>query len=169
MISRYHVGGVILFSRNIQDARQVLELTRSMQGIAKAAGHRYPLFIAIDQENGSVQRLGPSATQFPAISFKRGVTDHFYKDRSALLWDVVEIMKADLGQLSLEGVSYIQLDAPRAAPFGHQRCREDQQFIFLPGGQFHRTRAPSSLNTPTPAADTPPCPTMPVAALPTDP
>ena len=65
MISRYHVGGVILFSRNIQDAQQVLELTRSLQGIAKAAGHRHPLFIAIDQENGTVQRLGPSATQFP--------------------------------------------------------------------------------------------------------
>ena len=65
MISQYHVGGVILFSRNIQDTQQVLDLTGSLQDIAKAAGHRYPLFIAIDQENGTVQRLGKSATQFP--------------------------------------------------------------------------------------------------------
>ena len=35
----------------------------------------------------------PSATQFPAISFKRGVTDKVYHDHSALLWDIVEIMK----------------------------------------------------------------------------
>jgi beta-N-acetylhexosaminidase len=65
MISRYHVGGVILFSRNIQDTQQVLELTSSLQETAKAAGHRYPLLISIDQENGVVQRLGWSATQFP--------------------------------------------------------------------------------------------------------
>jgi 5-methyltetrahydropteroyltriglutamate--homocysteine methyltransferase len=55
----------------------------------------------------------PSPTQFPAIAFKRGVTDRVYQDHSALLWDVVEIMRADLSQLSLQGVAYIQIDAPR--------------------------------------------------------
>src|SRR5579875_1198317 len=65
MISRYYVGGVILFSRNVQDTQQVLELTGSLQEAARAAGHPYPLLIAIDQENGAVQRLGRSATQFP--------------------------------------------------------------------------------------------------------
>ncbi len=55
----------------------------------------------------------PSATQFPAIAFKRGITDKFYKDHSALLWDIVEIMKADLRSLSADGVKYIQIDAPR--------------------------------------------------------
>jgi len=55
----------------------------------------------------------PSATQFPAIAFKRGITDKFYKDHSALLWDIVEIMKADLQSLSADGVKYIQIDAPR--------------------------------------------------------
>src|SRR5579884_747882 len=64
MISRYHVGGVILFSRNVQDTQQVLELTGSLQEAARAAGHRFPLLIAIDQENGAVQRLGRGATQF---------------------------------------------------------------------------------------------------------
>lgn len=55
----------------------------------------------------------PSATQFPAISFQAGITDKVYKDHSALLWDIVEIMKNDLGKLSREGVKYIQIDAPR--------------------------------------------------------
>ena len=55
----------------------------------------------------------PSPTQFPAIAYKRGVTDGVYQDPSALLWDVVEIMKSDLSQLSSEGVAYIQIDAPR--------------------------------------------------------
>src|SRR5215471_6575832 len=65
LIQRYQVGNIILFSRNIHDLLQVLELTQQLQKIAKEAGHRYPLFIAIDQENGIVQRLGDIATIFP--------------------------------------------------------------------------------------------------------
>src|SRR5690348_3179821 len=65
LISNFHVGNIILFSRNVADARQVLELTGSLQRIAREAGHRYPLLIAIDQENGIVQRLGEAVTIFP--------------------------------------------------------------------------------------------------------
>jgi beta-N-acetylhexosaminidase len=65
LIQRYHVGNVILFSRNIHNTLQVLELTQHLQEIAKEAGQRYPLLIAIDQENGIVQRLGDTATIFP--------------------------------------------------------------------------------------------------------
>ncbi len=55
----------------------------------------------------------PSATQFPAISFKSGITDKIYKDHSELLWDIVEIMKSEMRELSSAGVTYIQIDAPR--------------------------------------------------------
>src|SRR6266487_2144618 len=65
LIQNYHIGGVILFSRNVQDARQVGQLTSDLQMAAKAAGHRHPLLIAIHQENGMVQRLGQSVTNFP--------------------------------------------------------------------------------------------------------
>jgi beta-N-acetylhexosaminidase len=65
LIQHYHVGNVILFSRNIHDTPQVLELTQQLQEIAKEAGQRYPLLIAIDQENGIVQRLGDTATILP--------------------------------------------------------------------------------------------------------
>ena len=65
LIRNYRIGGIILFSRNVQDAQQVLELTHNLQMIAKTAGHPAPLLIAIDQENGIVQRLGQGTTLFP--------------------------------------------------------------------------------------------------------
>jgi len=65
LIERQHIGNIILFSRNIQDTQQLLELTHSLQEIAKAAGQRAPLLIMLDQENGMVRRLGPGATIFP--------------------------------------------------------------------------------------------------------
>ena len=65
LIQRHHVGNILLFSRNIREARQIFELTQSLQAIAQEAGQRYPLLLAIDQENGLVQRLGEAVTLFP--------------------------------------------------------------------------------------------------------
>lgn len=73
---------------------------------------------------GDIKVLLPSATQFPAISFKRGVTDKVYKDHSALLWDIVEIMKKNVVTLASEGVKYIQIDAPRYSYYMDPKWRE---------------------------------------------
>lgn len=73
---------------------------------------------------GAIKMTLPSATQFPAISFKRGVSDKVYKDHSALLWDIVEIMKTELARLADEGVKYIQIDAPRYSYFMDPKWRE---------------------------------------------
>src|SRR6059036_2870169 len=58
LIQRHHIGNIILFSRNVRDAQQALELTQYLQKSAQEARQPYPLLIAIDQENGIVQRLG---------------------------------------------------------------------------------------------------------------
>ncbi len=73
---------------------------------------------------GAIKMTLPSATQFPAIAFKRGVTDKVYRDHLELLCDVVEIMKADLARLSTEGVDYIQIDAPRYSYYMDPKWRE---------------------------------------------
>ncbi len=65
LIQKQHVGSIILFKRNIEDAQQVYELTQYLQRLAREAGHRYPLLIMIDQENGMVRRFGQSTTIFP--------------------------------------------------------------------------------------------------------
>jgi 5-methyltetrahydropteroyltriglutamate--homocysteine methyltransferase len=74
-------------------------------------GHELPFLKA--HSSLPIKMTLPSATQFPAIAFKAGITDRAYKDHSALLWDIVEIMKSDISKLSREGVKYIQIDAPR--------------------------------------------------------
>jgi 5-methyltetrahydropteroyltriglutamate--homocysteine methyltransferase len=73
---------------------------------------------------GDIKVLLPSATQFPAIAFKRGVTDKVYKDHSALLWDIVEIMKKEISQLASDGVKYLQIDAPRYSYYMDPKWRE---------------------------------------------
>ena len=76
---------------------------------------------------GDIKILLPSPTQFPAIAFKRGVTDKVYRDHSALLWDIVEIMKQDMAQLADEGVKYIQVDAPRYSYYLDPKWRRMDQ------------------------------------------
>ncbi len=56
MIRKYHIGGVILFARNIQSPQQVAELTNDLQKTAIESGNP-GLFISIDQEGGRVARL----------------------------------------------------------------------------------------------------------------
>src|SRR6202163_3942963 len=84
-------------------------------------GHELPFLKA--NCPGAIKMTLPSATQFPAISFKRGLTDSVYKDHSALLWAIVEIMKSDLAKLAVD-VKYIQIDAPRYSYYMDPKWRQ---------------------------------------------
>jgi beta-N-acetylhexosaminidase len=75
MISDHHVGGIILFGRNIGAPEEILQLTTELQREAKQAGHDHPLFFCIDQENGIVRRLGEGTTVFPGAMLL-GATHH---------------------------------------------------------------------------------------------
>ena len=68
------VGGVVLFSRNIQSPQQTAELTNELQRLAGATAHQIPLFIGIDQEGGWVIRLRDGATVLPG-NMALGATD----------------------------------------------------------------------------------------------
>lgn len=66
----------------------------------------------------------PTPNQFPAIVYKRGLTDRVYPTRSDLLWDIVAIIKAEIQALADEGVPYIQVDAPRYCFFVDPEWRQ---------------------------------------------
>ncbi len=97
-------------------------VTSKLRQVRRLTGHE--LSFLKKYSPGPIKMTLPSATQFPAISFKRGITDKVYPDPSALLWDIVDIMKADLTQLSAEGVDYIQIDAPRYSYYMDPKWRE---------------------------------------------
>jgi 5-methyltetrahydropteroyltriglutamate--homocysteine methyltransferase len=97
-------------------------VTRKLRQARPLTGHELPFLKA--NAPGPIKMTLPSATQFPAISFKRGVTDAVYKDHSALLWAIVDIMKRDLAELATQGVAYIQIDAPRYSYYMDPKWRE---------------------------------------------
>ena len=68
LIRELKVGGIILFAQNIEDPAQLRRLCHDMQEYAQSLGQP-PLFIAIDQEGGTVARLRePAFREFPAIT-----------------------------------------------------------------------------------------------------
>ncbi|MFQ5894698.1 MAG: beta-N-acetylhexosaminidase [Nitrospinota bacterium] len=83
------LGGVILFSRNLESAEQLLSLTLTLQ--EAAAGSRptgarrpLPLLVAIDEEGGAVSRLSAEFTHFPpAALFGRAGEAAFARQAAA--------------------------------------------------------------------------------------
>ncbi len=74
LIDTLQVGGIILFSRNIQAPDQLAELCRSAQDHALTCGQP-PLFIAVDQEGGKVARLRSPFTEFDGNPAMRDESD----------------------------------------------------------------------------------------------
>jgi 5-methyltetrahydropteroyltriglutamate--homocysteine methyltransferase len=86
-------------------------VTARLRRARRLTGHELPFLR--EHSPGAIKMTLPSATQFPAIAYKRGVTDRIYPTHSDLLWDIVAIMKDEVAALSTEGVAYLQIDAPR--------------------------------------------------------
>jgi 5-methyltetrahydropteroyltriglutamate--homocysteine methyltransferase len=97
-------------------------VSAKLRAVKRLTGHE----VAFLKEHspGAIKMTLPSATQFPAISFKWGVTDKVYKNHIELQWAVVEIMKNELAKVSAEGVNYIQIDAPRYSYFMDPKWRD---------------------------------------------
>jgi beta-N-acetylhexosaminidase len=60
-----HVGGAILFKRNVEGPEQVAELCATLRGAAPPAA---PLLTCVDQEGGRVQRVRAPATEWPPMA-----------------------------------------------------------------------------------------------------
>ena len=67
VVQKYHLGGVVYFAwtDSVKNPTQITGLSNGLQQVATQSGAKIPLFIAVDQEQGVVTRIGPPATQFP--------------------------------------------------------------------------------------------------------
>ncbi|WP_244154348.1 glycoside hydrolase family 3 N-terminal domain-containing protein [Desulfospira joergensenii] len=70
IIDRFKAGGIILFRQNIESPDQVARLCSQAREFAASLGLP-PLFIAVDQEGGTVARLRAPFTEFPGNPFIR--------------------------------------------------------------------------------------------------
>jgi len=64
MIEKHHIGGIILFGRNVQNAEQLLNLVNSLK-IANSKNY-IPLFISVDEEGGRVSRMPDELIELPS-------------------------------------------------------------------------------------------------------
>jgi len=97
-------------------------VTSKVRQVRPLTGHELP-YLKLHSP-GAIKMTLPSATQFPAIAYKRGISDKAYANASELLADIVEIMKKEMAKLAAEGVSYIQIDAPRYSYYMDPKWRE---------------------------------------------
>ena len=118
LIDEIKVGGIILFTRNIINPRQIKRLCLSVQEFAVSCGQP-PLFIAIDQEGGQVARLKEPFTQFPGNPKMKGLKDaeNYARTAAAELAEVgINMNLAPVLDVAFNGPISIMSD--RA--FGHE-------------------------------------------------
>lgn len=63
MITKYKVGGIILYRKNFNSYTDMINLINDLKNLNKE--NKIPLFIAIDQEGGRVNRMPPEIRNLP--------------------------------------------------------------------------------------------------------
>ena len=117
LIRDYNVGGVILFSRNVEGPMQLTNLCQDLQDTAMEF-HGLPLILAIDQEGGRVSRLKEPFTQFPGNTAMAQDTNPLEK--------AMEFGRITAKELQLVGINMNfapVLDVQRGEPDKHLRGR----------------------------------------------
>jgi 5-methyltetrahydropteroyltriglutamate--homocysteine methyltransferase len=97
-------------------------VTAKLRQVRRLTGHELPFLR--QHSPGAIKMTLPSATQFPAIGYKRGISDKVYPTHSDMLRDVTAIVKAEVQALAAEGVHYIQIDAPRYSYYVDPKWRD---------------------------------------------
>ncbi len=64
MVRNLHLGGVIAFADNVASTQQIRGVNATL---TRAVRRKWPLFLAVDQEGGIVERIKSDATRFPTF------------------------------------------------------------------------------------------------------
>ncbi|WXL28003.1 beta-N-acetylhexosaminidase [Ectopseudomonas mendocina] len=121
------VAGLILFARNIEDPRQVRDLTASIRAI------RPDLLLAVDQEGGRVQRLRNGFVRLPAM---RALADNPNAEELAALCGWVMATEVLAVGLDLSFAPVLDLDHQRSAVVGTRSFEGDPLRATALAGAF---------------------------------
>jgi beta-N-acetylhexosaminidase len=90
LLQNPHVGGIILFARNIQSRMQLINLVKEIREVAD------PILIAVDQEGGRVQRFQEDFTRLPAMQVLGDFVEQDSRQGLDLARDVGWLMAAEV-------------------------------------------------------------------------
>ena len=93
-LESYQPGGILYFAENYESPALMAEYSGEMQNCLKE-NRNLPLFIAVDQEGGKVQRLGKPFIHFPEAA-KIGSLDS-----PKLAFDIAEVMSKELSAVGI--------------------------------------------------------------------
>lgn len=83
MITKYKIGGIILYRKNFSTYDKMLELIQQLKDLNKC--NKIPLFVAIDQEGGRVNRIPLEITNLPSANKIASQEDEYLVEKSAEL------------------------------------------------------------------------------------
>ena len=127
-LTSMHVGGIILFDRNMETREQVKALNSSLKDLALNS-YSLPLFLSVDQEGGLVTRMKQQTyTAPPATEISKGKPEDAYTHANKTGNDIRELgfnldfaPVLDIGS-RMHGRTY-GTTPQQVTSFGEQACR----------------------------------------------
>lgn len=127
----FSLGGVILFSRNIEEPEQVAELSVDVQSMAS----ELPLWVSVDQEGGRVARLRKPFTEWPpmAVLGRSGNVELAGRFAAALAAELKEV------GISLDYAPVLDIHTnPKNPVIGDRALAEDAESVAQLGAAIIR-------------------------------
>jgi 5-methyltetrahydropteroyltriglutamate--homocysteine methyltransferase len=96
-------------------------VTAKLKPRARLTAHELPFLQK--HSPGDIKMTLASANQYPAISYRKGISEKAYPTYAEFLADAGAIVADETAALANEGVAYIQLDAPRYSYYLDEKWR----------------------------------------------
>lgn len=81
LIQKYKIGGIILYKKNFSSYQEMISIVNQLKELNKE--NKIPLFIAIDQEGGRVNRLPKEFLRFPSANSLASQNDYNLIEKDA--------------------------------------------------------------------------------------
>jgi len=132
ILTNPHVGGVILFSRNIESRQQVQMLVSEIRACKSS------LLVAVDQEGGRVQRLLNGFTSLPPMQLLGDLVESDKNKGLALIREVGWLMASEVlaCDMDISFAPVLDIDRSTSTIIGDRAFSDDPDVVVLCGKAF---------------------------------